>query len=224
MGLRLLAPLSQVMLLLTLVLCNKNVIELNYQINTHPGDNAKWNKLGHFVLNKNQILNTSNGYEQEKDKLIEQLKRPNFDYVLFQLCDDADEKTCIQTYVGKKKIQNVDDFFLLIGLNNNYLPYILNYRTSEELEEDTQIFCGMLAVKVLSVSVPITIADLKTEENVAKPKAKPNEQAEKEKPKSFIRKYWIYVAIFFLSMSISKHFTESMQQGAGQMRGGTPSG
>ncbi|KJP86532.1 hypothetical protein AK88_03824 [Plasmodium fragile] len=222
MGLRFLALLSQVVLLLTLALCNKNIIELNYQINTFQGNNAKWNKLGHFVLSKNQIFNTSNAYEQEKDKLIEQLRKPNFDYVLFQLCDDANKKTCIQTYVGKKKIQNVDDFFLLIGLNNNYLPYILNYRTSEELEEDTQIFSGMLAVKVLSVSVPITMATLKTEENVAKPKAKSNEK-DKEKPKSFIRKYWIYVAIFFLSLSISKHFTENMQQGGGQMRAPTPS-
>ncbi|ANQ06625.1 Uncharacterized protein PCOAH_00008690 [Plasmodium coatneyi] len=216
MGLRLLALLSQVVLLLTCALCNKSIIELNYQINTHAGENAKWNQLGQFVLNKNQIFNTSNAYEQEKDKLIEQLKRPNFDYVLFQLCDDADEKTCIQTYVGKKKNSK--------RLNNNYLPYILNYRTSEELEEDTQIFSGMLAVKVLSVSVPITMANLKTEENVAKPKAKSNEQPKKEKPKSFIRKYWIYVAIFFLSMSISRHFTDGMQQGGGQVRGPAPSG
>ncbi|CAA9986763.1 conserved Plasmodium protein, unknown function [Plasmodium knowlesi strain H] len=224
MGLRLLALLSQVMLLLPLALCNKSLIQLNYQINTYPGESAKWNQLGQFVLNKNQIFNTSNAYEQEKDKLIEQLKRPNFDYVLFQLCDDADEKTCIQTYVGKKKIQNVDDFFLLIGLNNNYLPHILNYRTSEELEEDTQIFSGMLAVKVLSVSVPITVANLKTGENAAKSKSKPNEEAKKEKPKSFIRKYWIYVAIFFLSLSISRHFTEGMQQAGGQTRGPAPSG
>ncbi|GAW79519.1 hypothetical protein, conserved [Plasmodium gonderi] len=212
MELKIIALISQAIIFLTLAACNKNLLELNYQINANSSDKGKWNKLGTFVLNKNQIFNTSNSYVEEKDKLLEKISSENFEYVLFRLCYDTDEKKCIQTYVSKKKIQNNNDFCLLIGLNNNYMPYILNYRTLEELDENAHIYSGIFVVKALSVSAPIDISNLKTDENIAKPKNSQNQQKEKEKPKSFIRKYWIYVAIFFLSLSISKHFTENMQE------------
>ncbi|SBT70602.1 conserved Plasmodium protein, unknown function [Plasmodium malariae] len=204
-------------LFITSVLCSKNLIQLNYQINSYSLDNKnykEWNNIGTFILNKNQIFNTSNTHVEEKRKLIEKLKEGKFDYVLFQLCYDTKQQTCIQTYADKSKVHNVDNFALLVGLNNNYIPYVLNYRTyKQHNDENIHIFSELFMVKVSSVSVSIDLHNLKKAEGNVKPKNKENEQEkEKEKPLSFIRKYWIYIAIFFLSLSISKHFTEDMQQ------------
>ncbi|CRG95393.1 conserved Plasmodium protein, unknown function [Plasmodium gallinaceum] len=192
------------------VFCNKNIIELNYEINSYSLNNDKWNNIGYFILNNNEIHDTSNIYLGEKKKFIEKLKG-EFDYVLFQLCYNVEEQKCIQTYVDKSRIYNIENFILLIGLDNNYLPFVMNYKTYEEYQ-NTKIFSGMFAIKVLSVSLPIDINNL-TEENKIKTKANENmNEKEKKEPKSFLRKYWYVIVIFFISLSISKHLTENMPQ------------
>ncbi|SBS80722.1 hypothetical protein POVCU2_0006710 [Plasmodium ovale curtisi] len=205
------------LLFVCITFCDQNIIQLKYQLNSYSiADNTKWNNIGKFILNKNKILDTSNSYMEEKKKLVEKLQGGNFDYALFQLCYNPKEETCIQTYVDKSKINNAEKLLLLIGVDNNYMPYILNYRTYDEyVDEKMEVFSEMFIIEVLSVSEPIDINNVKTEDNNAKSKGKENEKDKekgKEKPKSFIRKYWIYVAIFFLSLTLSKHVSESMQQ------------
>ncbi|CRG98788.1 conserved Plasmodium protein, unknown function [Plasmodium relictum] len=192
------------------VFCNKNIIELNYQINYYFLDNKKWDNIGYFILNKNEIYDTSNSYLEERKKFIEKLKG-QFDYVLFQLCYNVEKQKCIQTYVDKSRIHNIENFILLIGLDNNYLPFIINYKTYEEYQ-NTKVFSGMFAIKVLSISVPIDINNLTEEKNITT-KAKENEnEKEKNQPKSFLRKYWYVILIFFISLSVSKHLTENIPQ------------
>ncbi|CDU16252.1 hypothetical protein YYC_04938 [Plasmodium yoelii 17X] len=206
------------LLFLNCVLSHKNIIQINYKINSYSAnnDNIQWNSIGAFVLDKNQIYNTSNTYINEKNKLIKKLKEQNFDYVLFQLCYKSDPQNCIQTYINKNKIQNPENFILLIGLNNNYMPYVLNYRTYDKAnDKNIKVFSDLFAIKVLSVSLPININKIQTDGNINKNKSKGNEDGKnKDEPKSFLRKYWIYIAIFLLSLSFSKHLTENTQQSA----------
>ncbi|CXH93555.1 conserved Plasmodium protein, unknown function [Plasmodium berghei] len=204
------------LLFLNCVLSHKNIIQINYKINSYSAnnDNIQWNSIGAFVLDKNQIYNTSNVYINEKNKLIKKLKEQNFDYVLFQLCYKSVPQNCIQTYIDRKKIQNPENFILLIGLDNNYMPYVLNYRTYDKVnDKNIKVFYDLFAIKVLSVSLPININKIQTDDNINKNKYKGNENGKnKDEPKSFLRKYWIYIAIFLLSLSFSKHLTENTQQ------------
>ncbi|SCM04947.1 conserved Plasmodium protein, unknown function [Plasmodium chabaudi adami] len=204
------------LLFLNCVLSHKNIIQINYKINSYSdnNDNIKWNNIGAFVLDKNQIYNTSNTYINEKNKLIKKLKEKNYDYALFQLCYKSDPQNCIQTYIDRKKIQDPENFILLIGLDNNYMPYVLNYRTyDKENDKNIKVFSDLLAIKVLSVSLPININKIQTDDNMNKNKPKGNEGGKnKEEPKSFLRKYWVYITIFLLSLSFSKHLTENPQQ------------
>ncbi|VEV54797.1 conserved Plasmodium protein, unknown function [Plasmodium vinckei vinckei] len=204
------------LLFLNCVLSHKNIIQINYKINSYSAsnDNVKWNSIGSFVLDKNQIYNTSNTYINEKNKLIKKLKEQNYDYALFQLCYKSDPKNCIQTYIDRKKIQDPENFILLIGLDNNYMPYVLNYRSYNKAnDKNIKVFSDLFAIKILSVSLPINVNKIQTDDNMNKDKSKGNETGKnKEEPKSFLRKYWVYIAIFLLLLSFSKHMTESPQQ------------
>ncbi|CAD2085196.1 conserved Plasmodium protein, unknown function [Plasmodium vinckei lentum] len=204
------------LLFINCVLSHKNIIQINYKINSYSSsnDNTKWNSIGAFVLDKNQIYNTSNTYINEKNKLIKKLKEQNYDYALFQLCYKSDPQNCIQTYIDRKKIQDPEKFILLIGLDNNYMPYVLNYRTYDKAnDKNIKVFSDLFAIKVLSVSLPININKIQTDDTMNKNNPKGNETGKnKEEPKSFLRKYWVYIAIFLLSLSFSKHITENPQQ------------
>ncbi|VWU50306.1 conserved protein, unknown function [Hepatocystis sp. ex Piliocolobus tephrosceles] len=231
------------------ILCEEKIIKLNYLIksynastvnnNKNSSNKEEWNNIGTFILYKNQVLNTTINYLEEKKKFIDKIKKKNFDYFLFQLCYEENKQICIQTYVDQKQTNYMDDFVLILGLNNNLLPYILNYRIYSHVNNnnnnsDQHIYnsnynnnpdqpnslSSLIITKVPSVAIPIDIYSITEQDNQnkqntkeqKKQKQKQDTENEQVKEKSFIQKYWVYIAIFFISLTISKHFTEGMQQ------------
>ncbi|EWC79059.1 hypothetical protein C923_00253 [Plasmodium falciparum UGT5.1] len=144
----------------------------------------------------------------------------HFDYVLFQLC--YDESKCLETYVNKENIKNINNFVFLLGLDNNYTPFILNYKIYNHEELYNQkinkynneiIYSNLFIIKFPTVSTPININNITTEDIHMKPKTQKNEKInDQNQPKSFLRKYWFIILIFFLSFSFSKHLTENEPQ------------
>ncbi|SOV20649.1 conserved Plasmodium protein, unknown function [Plasmodium sp. DRC-Itaito] len=209
------------------ILCKQNILKLSYQINSFNCDDKKkeWNNIGSFILNSSEIYDISNSYVEEKRKFLEKMKNValQFDYVLFQLC--YDENKCLETYVNKEKIKNINNFVFLLGLDNNYIPFVLNYKmisNNNYQDEDNQninkynnekIFSNLFIIKFPTVATPININNITTEDIHMKPKTQQNEKInDQNKPKSFLRKYWFVILIFFLSFSFSKHLTENEAQ------------
>ncbi|SOV73703.1 conserved Plasmodium protein, unknown function [Plasmodium sp. gorilla clade G3] len=207
--------------LINVILCKQNILKLSYQINSFNSDAQKkeWNNIGSFILNSSEIYDISNSYVEEKRKFLQKMKNVElqFDYVLFQLC--YDENKCLETYVNKEKIININNFVFLLGLDNNYTPFILNYKIYNDQEEHNQninkynnekIFSNLFIIKFPTVSTPINLNNITAEDIHMKPKTQQHEKVnEQNKPKSFLRKYWFVILIFFLSLSFSKHLTEN---------------
>ncbi|SPJ08332.1 conserved Plasmodium protein, unknown function [Plasmodium sp. DRC-Itaito] len=210
--------------LINVIVCKQNILKLSYQINSFNSDTKKkeWNNIGSFILNSSEIYDISNTYVEEKRKFLEKMKNVElqFDYVLFQLC--YDENKCLETYVNKEKIKNINNFVFLLGLDNNYTPFVLNYKIYNDQEQYNQninkynnekIFSNLFIIKFPTVSTPININNITTEDIHMIPKTQTNEKInDQSQPKSFLRKYWFVILIFFLSLSFSKHLTENETQ------------
>ncbi|SOS76264.1 conserved Plasmodium protein, unknown function [Plasmodium sp. gorilla clade G1] len=210
--------------LINVIVCKQTILKLSYQINSFNSDAKKkeWTNIGSFILNSIKIYDISNTYVEEKRKFLEKMKNVelHFDYVLFQLC--YDESKCLETYVNKENIKNINNFVFLLGLDNNYTPFILNYKIYNDEELYNQkinkykneiIYSNLFIIKFPTVSTPININNITTEDIHIKPKTQKNEKInDQNQPKSFLRKYWFIILIFFLSFSFSKHLTENEPQ------------
>lgn len=124
---------------------------------------------------------------------------------------------CVQTFVYKKQIEDIENFLIHLILDSSNVPISINLKTYSSLENMPNAKLNIFLLKTPRVAESIhlnnLILDTKTrtsdKENDNKEKDK---QTNKERTQSFLKKYWYAILIFCISLSISKHFTENLQQ------------
>lgn len=112
----------------------------------------------------------------------------------------------------KTETEVLPEFDSSVNLNRNVNSNDMLHQTynPNSTVNNFKIFANLIVIITPSISEPINIESIipSTHKKVKNKET----DAELNQPKSFFRKYWYAILIFFISLSISKHFSENLQE------------
>lgn len=204
--------------------------EIRVLDNSNNHINEKRNFLKQLKVNKNYVYilvrlcyNIEEGTDKskikDKDAVAEERFEKNYEKYKNSNMQDEDDTSeqCVQTFIYKEQVNDIEDFLIFLVLDSNNMPSGIYMKTYNPLEKVPEGIINLFLLKNLLVSETIQWNNL-IMDNKTRISQTENENAEKdknkniEKPQSFLRKYWYAIAILFISLSISKSFTENLQQ------------